>query len=313
MENPIFIVGSPRSGTGLLRDLLRSHPRITFPPESHFLPLAWKIWGETRGPEDTEILARHLQEYPLVRRWNLTPDQFRRPLVPTFAGAVSSLHESYARKEGKPRWGEKTPEYTLHIPLLSHLYPQAQFIHIVRDGRDVAMSFTAHPSGSANLREGARTWQRFVLAGVRQARQLGPGRYFELRYEKLLQEPEQTMHEVLTWLNEDYCPEVLRATRAPGIKAVSLSETEIVATNREKWRTLEPRDVSSIHWEIGKLLTALGYPDVEAGHPVGWFEHQRALFENKVVRFARSFRPAHLRGRLWAWKLIALSKKRPLF
>ena len=108
-NRPIFIVGSPRSGTALLRDLLRAHPRITFPGESHFIPLFYRAYGDPRTAADAQALGGRILKLRWVKRWglDLDPDSFRD--CRTFRSVIATLYEAWTAKEGKERWGDKTP------------------------------------------------------------------------------------------------------------------------------------------------------------------------------------------------------------
>jgi len=136
--SPIFIVGCARSGTTLLRDLLRAHPRLTFPIESHFIPAFGKAYGDPRSAREAIRLARRILNFGWVRPWGLplAPEDFAD--CRSYRQVVCRLFEAWARQENKPRWGDKTPRYVLWIPELVALFPGAKIIHIYRDGRDVA-------------------------------------------------------------------------------------------------------------------------------------------------------------------------------
>src|SRR4051794_17280172 len=131
---PFFIVGVPRSGTTLLRQMLRGHPRLAVPPESHFVPAALNA---PSGAAALELILRdeHFADWQVdaadVRRRATTSDM-------TPASVVRAAFETYAQAQGRPRWGDKTPAYVLHMPLLAEAFPGARFVHIIRDGRDVA-------------------------------------------------------------------------------------------------------------------------------------------------------------------------------
>src|ERR1041384_5885979 len=110
-DSPIFIVGCPRSATSLLRDLLRSHPRLTFPEESHFIPALYRAYGDPKNEREARALARRGPPARglgggAVRGW-------RWPLAPwvsagdrSFARMVSRVYEGWAERQRKPRWGD---------------------------------------------------------------------------------------------------------------------------------------------------------------------------------------------------------------
>ena len=71
----------------------------------------------------------------------------------TTGEAIAAIFETYAEHEGKPRWGDKTPLYMQQLPLLERLFPDAIWVHLVRDGRDAALSFLELPEGFSG-----KTW-----------------------------------------------------------------------------------------------------------------------------------------------------------
>src|SRR5262249_35446578 len=133
MARPIFIVGCGRSGTTLLRLMLDSHPAIAAGEETKFLTDLEPIVGEH---------WRLLHTYGFDRAWWL--DRIR-----AFYGGFL---EEYATRRGKRRWAEKTPGYTFHLAFLDELFPDAQYLHLIRDGRDVVASFRERWGYRAGLR-----------------------------------------------------------------------------------------------------------------------------------------------------------------
>lgn len=267
--SPVFLVGCPRSGTSLLRDLLRSHPRLAFPSESHFIPSFYRGFGDPRSDRAARNLAARIRRLMWVRRWNLDLDPSILAHCRSFSGLVSGLYCEFARRKGKPRWGDKTPEYVTEIPLLFELFPAARVVHLYRDGRDVARSWIAAPFGPASTHGAASAWRRMVTAG-RHAGQGFPDSYLEVRYESLVGEPEATMRQVCAFIGEDFDPAVLRPTRLPFKLRRQLIatrpwlsptlETEVVCTRAESWRRdMARKDRQVFEWAAGALLSELGY------------------------------------------------------
>jgi hypothetical protein len=182
----------------------------------------------------------------------------------SFSAVVSRLFEAWARKEGKPRWGDKTPHYVSDIPLLVELFPGARVLHIIRDGRDVAVSWLRTGMEPGNVYMAARFWRERVKAGRQAGTRLSDANYLEVRYERLLANPEQTMKAVCTFIGEPYSPAVLR----PSILASSrgrtvrskMREPEIVSSNTANWRTrMRGEDRVLFESVAGDLLAELGY------------------------------------------------------
>ena len=273
---PIFIVGCPRSGTGLLRDLLRSHPRLTFPRESHFLPRLYRAYGDPREDGDARGLATAILQSRRVKLWGLELEPEDLQHHRSFASLVSAVYEAWCRKEGKPRWGDKTPQYVYEIPLLLEVFPDAQVIHVCRDGRDVAISLMKEPWGPANVFAAAGLWRDAVSRGRASGRRLSSRTYCEVRYEDLLTAPEPVLRRVCSFLDEPFHPATLAPSRlSEGGRTVRHQGT-LDPSNHGKWRTTLTASERSVFATVaGDVLESLGYPVENA--------HERLLARKRLV------------------------------
>jgi hypothetical protein len=189
--------------------MLDSHPHLAVPPESHFV---------VQGPGLTEDVATALERilaHNRFKEWDLAAEQVRREVtrqrIDTYAGLVDCVFGLFAEARGKRRWGDRTPQYVFHVPRLIRLFPNAQFIHVIRDGREVAASIYEH-RWAGSVITAADRWRRTVAAGRRWAR-LGPERYREVRLDRLIESPAQTLGELCTFLGEPYAPQMLEYQR----------------------------------------------------------------------------------------------------
>jgi hypothetical protein len=207
-----FIVGVPRSGTTLLRLMLDAHPELAIGPETGFglltaapdAPgmLAGMIGLETWGDSGLDRDAM-LELLSTVDPWS-TGDGLR------------AVYRAIAARDGKPRWGDKTPVHLMHMRAIADVLPEAHFIHIIRDGRDVAVSWRDLPfrPGTGRIEELADGWRRQIELGREQSRTLP--HYLEVRYEDLVNEPERVLRQLCTFIDLDFASEMLRAhERAP--------------------------------------------------------------------------------------------------
>jgi Sulfotransferase family len=265
-ERPVLVVGSPRSGTTLLRDLLRAHPRLTFPQESNVLPALWRLHGEPATERRARRLARDLLGSFSTRAWQLDVPFDELVRERTFVGMTAALYEAWARKEGKPRWGDKTPLYALELPVALAIFPGAQVVHLVRDGRDVAASLLRQPWGPRNVTSAARLWRRCVETARSDGEPLGPDGYLELRYERLVAEPEEVLRGLCAFLGEEFDPALLRPSRIPAPPGIAqpwpaAHDAAIDPHAAGRWEhELSPDALALFDAEAGATLRSLGYP-----------------------------------------------------
>lgn len=219
---PIFILGVPRSGTTLLRTILDSHPAIACGPETPWLG----------GPQARSVreLTRSLREDPLGYTANFGGDG--TVVAAGMRKLVDHLLGDYARRRGKARWAEKTPDNVLCVEFLLSLFPDGRFVYLTRDGMDVAVSTSVVPPErrgisewhEKNLSLGSglavanspltallrwRHWNRMV------ERALSARRHFRLSYERLVSEPEPTLRELMEFVGEPYDPGMLEYAGRP--------------------------------------------------------------------------------------------------
>jgi hypothetical protein len=196
-----FIVGVPRSGTTLLRLMLDAHPEVAIPTETHFAPQLISACSERAVDRDgvVDLVTGHV-------RWptfGLAPGDLRRRLPAGRAvgagEALRAFYSAYAESQGKPRFGDKTPGYLREMRRLEKALPEAAFIHIVRDVRDVALSMTeAELTMPDTVEKAARRWERQIRKGRARAQRVAT--YMELRYEDLVLDTEATLRKVCDFI-----------------------------------------------------------------------------------------------------------------
>lgn len=221
MESPIFVIGSPRSGTTLLRLMLTCHPSIVIPPECGFAVWLYdthRAWGE--GQEGIERWVADLMACRKIETWKLDPRRLTAFLVSrgpsSYPEAVSAVYEWYGREQGRTftRWGDKNNFHVAHVDTIKAMFPEAFFVHLVRDGRDVACSYRTLnrravdsryapvlPDGIAQI---AEEWKTNVESASRAFDAFGRERVIELHYEDLVSEPESSLRALCRSLGEEY-------------------------------------------------------------------------------------------------------------
>jgi hypothetical protein len=190
---PIFVVGCHRSGTTLFRLILDSHPAISCGPETRFLADLEKITDDANWPR------MGLYGFP-KSYWH-----------ERVAALFDDFQSRYAARRGKTRWADKTPLYAGHLDYLNALFPEALFINVVRDGRDVARSHRDTWGYMSGLRA-IEKWPRYIRMGEEFAPKVGPDRYLEVRYEQLVADTEKQMRQVLEFVGEPWDDAVLHHT-----------------------------------------------------------------------------------------------------
>jgi hypothetical protein len=299
---PFFVVGSPRSGTTLVRMMLDCHPNLAVPRESHFVVgLAGRRFRMARRPQ---LAIERILTHPRFAVWGLDPDLVRAAagvLGPrTYADAVRVAFATWAAAAGKARWGDKTPGYVSHIPLLARLFPDARFVHVIRDGREVAASVAETWFGPDDPVAAAYWWRARVRDGLRDGRRLGTARYMELHLRDLIADPERAMRQVLDFLGEPWSPAVLdyRAKAEAFLAQRATNPRMEIHRHLVKpptpglrdWRAgLSPRTCRLVEAACAPVLAGLGYP---VG-PVRWADtvaarlRQLAAVRSEVVPAVR--------------------------
>ena len=210
-----FIVGAPRSGTTLVRAMLDSHPDLAIPFESHFVPRllsAANSFGD-HGELSIARFCEALQGEPRFRAWGLPISTVRTHLESiapaSMPDLVRGVFDSWARSQGKKRWGDKTPKYALHVDLLARAFPESVFIHVIRDGRNVAASYLATDIGPKSIMGAATMWSMHVDAARKSGATLATRRYREVLYEHLIEDPEFVLRDLCRCLQLEYSPSML--------------------------------------------------------------------------------------------------------
>jgi hypothetical protein len=272
----VFVLGVRRSGTTLLRVMLDRHPHLAVPDESYFVP---QLARRHRGTVDIQELVEDLRRLPTLVEWGITPESVARRLRPGMVPgeAIAAIFAAYAAERGKSWWGDKTPLYMQSLPTLERLFPRARFVHLIRDGRDAALSFLAVPEGIMTAGWGhprdaagfACQWATEVRAARALGERVGTGRYLEVRYEALVADPDEALRRVCAFLGLAYDEAMLdyagKTDSARKAHQQRLNEPPRVGVR--DWRTeLSPADVAAFEAVAGDLLDELGYDVTTAGH-----------------------------------------------
>ena len=270
----LFIVGCARSGTTLVHRIVDAHPEIAITPEMHWITRQFKARNGLVASDLVSELAGHKR----FAQFEIPHEQFEGLLAsgeaipyPTFLNRVFGL---YAKIKDKPLVGNKTPAYIRRMLDLHALWPEAKFVHIIRDGRDVCLSVL-------NWKKGERTagryasweedpvsttalwWERKVRKARGDGAALGPGLYHEMHYEDLVEDPERECKRLCEFLGVTYDDAMIRfhegrerVELGRGAKSAWLR----VTSGLRDWRTeMCTGDVERFEAAAGYLLEELGY------------------------------------------------------
>jgi hypothetical protein len=280
---PVFLVGMPRSGTKLVRDLINNSPEISIPvAESLFIP-------QIMNHHDLEAGAASLTLRKIYSDFTKTTfflnmanegirlswEEFARRNCSelSWQSIFQSIFQYYCftTKPSAVRWGDKSPLYRLHLPTLKTIFKDARFIHIIRDPRDHALS-VKHAWGKSMLRA-ADLWRVQVKNTHEQGRKLGES-YMEVRYEDLLMSPKDTLRKVYAFLEIEFKDEYLHLSRPSEDLGDTVQKNEIVATNMNKYlRKMKPALINRINALTVPTAVEFGYlqPGVANYRPLSPF------------------------------------------
>jgi hypothetical protein len=276
-EQPyLFIVGCARSGTTLLHRIVDAHPMVAITPEMHWI--SKHVDGE---PLLTRAVISELTDHKRFSQFRLGREDFEGMLGPgetvPYREFLGRLFELCGRAREKPLVGNKTPAYVRHLPELHESWPEARFVHIVRDGRDVCLSVLGWKKAGkiagryATWEEDpvstlALWWERKVRAGHEAGAALGPVLYHGMRYEDLIEDPEAECRALCEFLDLPYDPAMVRfsegktRTDLPDARRTPKRAWLPVTSGLRDWRTeMKAGDVERFEAVAGYLLDDFGY------------------------------------------------------
>jgi hypothetical protein len=269
MPDPFpFIVGSGRCGSTLMRVMFDSHPDMAVPTEVYFPIEAPVAWFDRSGSLLTDLAVENLEQRPWYPGLRLRPGSFlaeaRRRAPLDYPDLIRCLYRTYADAQDKPRYGNKSPMHVARLPQLAGMFPEARFIQIVRDGRNVALSYLEHNFGPSDLASAARAWRTRVSRGRRAGRALGDDRYSEVRYEDLIDDPERELRRLCAFVDLPYDDAMLRyPERIPTMVIGAGSHPKLSSPptrGMRDWnRQMEPWQVALFESIAGATLQEFGY------------------------------------------------------
>lgn len=274
-QAPIFIVGAARSGTTLLQYMLRSHPDISLPTsESHFFIPFYKKRNNYSDLKKEDNIYQLLNDIYLSSKSFFDDDVhgikfnakelahlFYQQNLSTVPQIIAGIFKENAKVEGKLRWGDKTPYYVLHLDTILEMYPDAQIIHLIRDGRDCSLSMLERKWDLQifNTYHTAYIWNKYVTTG-KEFGSRHPSSYFEIRYEDILNQPEDSLIGLCKFLNIEYSTSLINFGKSDGSGRTPLLTKPLQKNNQEKWKSkMSVKQIEIFESLAGATLKSCGY------------------------------------------------------
>ena len=284
--HPVFIVGSGRSGTTLLRRMLMEGRQIHIPPESYVLGTVirkFAVWRLLPWRWTVRRVLSEFERYPEFDRFDISlrPVEATLEVLPaasrTLATIIDAIYRHHSIEKGiaTTRWGDKTPHNSYFLPEIHRVFPRGQFVHVLRDGCDVVSSML-EMGRYATIEQAAERWNS-SLEAIHRFTGTHPDSIFEIRYEELATDPEATLRTVCEWLELDYRAEMVTSvgsagnmgdvpSRAHHRNVLEPITTKSVGRGR---RSLDESSSRQLERLIGATLESSGYPPASAPAPSG--------------------------------------------
>jgi Sulfotransferase family len=257
----------------MLRAMLDSHPSVAVPHEAYFVvpALQRRAEYERAGGVDRARLLADLGRDRTFTRWELDAGRVQAiaedEALLTVPDVLAAVYRAYAEGVGKPHFADKTPRNVLHVGLLAAAFPDARFVHLIRDGRDVVPSLVGLEYFPDHFAEAVVYWSERVRRGRRAGRLLGPGRYHEVRYEALVADPEAALRGLCDFLDLPYAASMLEYHRRADDVVAAVSE---LGHHQGLWRpptpgvrdwraSMSPHDQQLFEVLAGPTLDEFGY------------------------------------------------------
>lgn len=298
---PIFVVGAPRSGTTLLYSILLSSGELPlYRAESRILECSTR-YGPLRRDGN---FRRFLRDYERSRQFarsgldsrDLTdaPPESRA----SYAAFLRYFMDQVALREGKRRWAEKTPNHVFHMEELAEEFPDARFVHVVRDGRDVALSqrrldMDRSPSRDPVVRLlwAGKIWERIARAGRRSGSRLGE-RYLEIRYEDVIRDLDASLDRLNRFTSLGLSRAAVESSEVAALGQANTAfggrMEGVSAGALQRWKSrLSEEEAAVLHWAIGRTLRDFGYETESPGSPgrgpEGWKRRLHARLSTTAI------------------------------
>jgi hypothetical protein len=272
---PFFIVGCVRSGTTMLRNILRRHPDLACPEETHFYR-----WSEPfRGPVYRQVASNNPTLKHHRKLDGITDDEFKAMLdgAPSRAELYAAYMARYieVKKPGAKRWFDKTPQNAYGASMIAMEIPAARFVHIVRDPVNVVASLRIGKVMKIEDLVAACSYWNEAVANLAVLKRAFPQRVLNLQYEAFTKDPLAGVQEVLKFIGAPYDP-------------AAFADVKTAEVNHEASGVLSEAEIARVHQLCLSGRIRHGY--VPAEDVQAFREARRSVREQR--RAAKKGRPA---------------------
>jgi hypothetical protein len=306
---PVFVLGCPRSGTTVLYHMLLSAGNFAvYRAESNVFSVLQPRFGNLRSESNRRELLRCWLKSKLFSVSELDAGLMQETLLRDCHSAGAFLRifmEAIARAQGVKRWADCTPDHLLYMREIKREIPNALFVHIIRDGRDVALSYAkqgwAYPfpwDKGQQLAVAGLYWEWIVRRGRAYGREVGQD-YCEVHYEDLVERPRETLQGLSEFVGQEMDYDQIQKV---AIGSVSQPNSSF-SSGREfrpvgRWVEQMTREqLAGLEGLIGVLLRELGYRLAAEGKPesssgrfrstyLPWFTVRHWLKSTPLGRFS---------------------------
>jgi hypothetical protein len=299
---PVFLIGTPRSGTTLLHQMLDHHPAFALPYESKYIPTFRANiaqFGDLNDPKNREALIIGIERF-MCHAWMervheewipglaAAAPELAKTAQPSLAGCIDAIYNFFAKQRKARRWGDKMATFKRAMPIVLELFPDAKIIHLIRDGRDVASSLLPLSFGPNTAYVAAKKWRNAVEDGMQFAEK-HPDKVYTVRYEDLVDDPEKYLREICDFLGEPFKEEMLHfyhtgTARVPRREIHGQLNKPVNKERAARWKKdLSPHQVRVFEAVAGPLLAKLGYEVVNPGAKVSPLDRGLGNLGNKVL------------------------------
>jgi len=273
---PVFIIGAGRSGTTLLRSMLAAGSQIAIPPESqiiHRLPARFQTWHGLGWTGLVNLVIAEVESHFDFYLWktNMAPAYIEAINLSrnerSLAKVIDIIFTTYAREQFPDAriWGDQSPIHTLFLPNILAVFPNAKFINLIRDGRDVVSSYVKM-NGDIWLNESIYRWKESILRVKKMRKKIKDENFLDLKYEDLVLDPDTALRKVSYFIGVDYSNSMLDYWKMDSTVESKIYghhqnlQKPVFTSSIGAWKTRLSEEQQKIaNNELSGLLSELGY------------------------------------------------------